>query len=67
MIRHLYTLLLYLLFPLVLLRLLWRSIKAPDYRQALAGAAGYFSDTGRPGEGFGFTQSRWARYRRSCP
>ncbi len=33
MIRRLYTLLLYLLLPLVLLRLLWRSIKAPDYRR----------------------------------
>jgi 3-deoxy-D-manno-octulosonic-acid transferase len=30
--RALYTLLLYLLLPLVLLRLLWRSIKAPAYR-----------------------------------
>ena len=33
MIRYLYTLLLYLLLPLVLLRLLWRSIKAPAYRR----------------------------------
>jgi len=32
MIRRLYTLLLYLALPLVLLRLLWRSIKAPAYR-----------------------------------
>lgn len=31
--RQLYTLLLYLLLPLVLLRLLWRSIRTPAYRQ----------------------------------
>jgi 3-deoxy-D-manno-octulosonic-acid transferase len=31
--RRLYTLLLYLALPLVLLRLLWRSIKAPAYRE----------------------------------
>jgi len=30
---RLYTLLLYLLIPLVLLRLLWRSLSAPDYRR----------------------------------
>lgn len=33
MIRRLYTWLLYLLMPLVMLRLLWRSIKAPEYRR----------------------------------
>ncbi len=31
--RQLYTLILYLLLPLVLLRLLWRSIRAPAYRR----------------------------------
>ena len=31
--RKLYTLLLYLLAPLVILRLAWRSIRAPDYRR----------------------------------
>lgn len=31
--RRLYTLLLYLLMPLVLLRLLWRSLRAPAYRR----------------------------------
>ena len=33
MIRQIYTLLLYILLPLVLLRLLWRSVKAPAYRR----------------------------------
>jgi len=41
MVRLLYTLLFYLLLPLVLLRLLWRSRKAPEYRK-------------RWGERFGF-------------
>jgi len=31
--RKLYTLLLYLLTPLVLMRLAWRGIRAPDYRR----------------------------------
>lgn len=31
--RFLYTLLLYLLMPLILLRLLWRGLRAPDYRK----------------------------------
>lgn len=31
--RHLYTAILYLLIPAVLLRLLWRSLSAPDYRR----------------------------------
>jgi len=31
--RKLYTLLLYLLTPLVLVRLAWRSMRAPDYRR----------------------------------
>ena len=42
MIRRLYTLLLYLLFPLVLLRLLWRSIKAPEYRRRWLERLGIF-------------------------
>lgn len=42
MIRRLYTLLLYLLLPLVLLRLLWRSIKAPDYRRRWSERFGVF-------------------------
>ena len=42
MIRRLYTLLLYLLLPLVLLRLLWRSIKAPDYRRRWSERFGIF-------------------------
>ena len=44
MIRRLYTLLLYLLLPLVLLRLLWRSIKAPAYRQRWAERFGIFPE-----------------------
>ena len=43
MIRRLYTLLLYLLLPLVLLRLLWRSVKAPDYRRRWAERFGIFA------------------------
>ena len=43
MIRRLYTLLLYLLLPLVLLRLLWRSVKAPDYRRRWAERFGMFA------------------------
>jgi len=34
--RHLYNLILYLLIPVVLIRLLWRSLKAPHYRQRIA-------------------------------
>ena len=40
--RALYTLLLYLLFPLVLVRLLWRSIKAPAYRERWLERLGVF-------------------------
>ncbi len=43
MIRRLYTLLLYLLLPLVLARLLWRSVKAPDYRRRWAERFGSFT------------------------
>jgi 3-deoxy-D-manno-octulosonic-acid transferase len=39
--RRLYTALLYLLLPLVVLRILWRSLSAPDYRRRLAERFGY--------------------------
>jgi 3-deoxy-D-manno-octulosonic-acid transferase len=42
-VRLLYTLLLYLLLPLVLARLLWRSLKAPAYRQRWAERFGWFN------------------------
>ncbi len=42
MIRWLYTAILYLVFPLVLLRLLWRSIKAPAYRRRWSERLGRF-------------------------
>ena len=44
--RALYTLLLYLVFPLVLLRLLWRSIKAPAYRERWLERLGLFTPPG---------------------
>lgn len=34
--RYLYSALLYILFPLILLRMLWRSRRAPEYRRRLA-------------------------------
>jgi 3-deoxy-D-manno-octulosonic-acid transferase len=40
--RRLYTLLLYLALPLVLLRLLWRSLRAPGYRRRWAERFGLF-------------------------
>lgn len=49
MIRWLYTWVLYLVLPLVLLRLLWRSIKAPAYRQRWSERLGQFA----PPEGWG--------------
>ncbi len=42
MVRAIYTLLLYLLLPLVFLRLLWRSIKAPAYRRRWNERLGWF-------------------------
>ena len=42
MIRRLYTVLLYLSLPLVLLRLLWRSLKAPAYRRRWSERFGLF-------------------------
>lgn len=41
--RSFYTLLLYLLLPLLLLRLLWRSVKAPAYRLRWAERFGHFN------------------------
>ena len=49
MIRRLYTLLLYLSIPLVLLRLLWRSIKAPEYRRRWLERLGVFPPPARWG------------------
>ena len=49
--RYLYSALLYALMPLVLLRLLWRSRRAPAYRQRLAERFGIFDtdfDSGTP-------------------
>lgn len=43
MTRRLYTLLLYLALPLVLLRLLWRSLRAPAYRRRWAERFGVFA------------------------
>ena len=42
MMRRTYTLLLYLLLPAVLLRLLWRSLRAPDYRRRWSERFGSF-------------------------
>ena len=43
--RKFYTLLLYLLVPLVILRLLWRSIRAPDYRRRWPERFGFIAPT----------------------
>ncbi len=40
--RWLYTLVLYLLAPLVMLRLLWRSLRAPDYRRRWGERFGFY-------------------------
>lgn len=40
-VRYLYTFLFYLTIPLVLIRLLWRSLRQPAYRQRLAERFGY--------------------------
>ncbi len=50
--RHFYTTLLYLALPLVLLRLLWRSLKAPDYRSRWRERFGLFAP-------FGAAHSLW--------
>jgi len=44
-----YTGLLYLLLPLVLLRLLWRSLRAPAYRQRIGERFGFFEGAPLPG------------------
>ena len=44
MARLLYTLLFYLLTPMVLLRLLWRSVKAPEYRRRWGERFGFVPD-----------------------
>lgn len=41
--RIFYTLLLYLVLPLLVLRLLWRSLKAPEYRSRIGERLGWFS------------------------
>ena len=46
MARWLYTLVYYLLLPLILLRLLWRATKAPAYRRRVAERFGYFPSPG---------------------
>ncbi|HIE53638.1 MAG TPA: 3-deoxy-D-manno-octulosonic acid transferase, partial [Chromatiaceae bacterium] len=46
---RLYTALLYLLLPLVLLRLMWRSLQAPAYRQRLGERFGFFEGAPAPG------------------
>jgi len=44
--RHLYTILLYLYLPVVLMRLLWRSLRAPAYRKRWLERFGYFPSLG---------------------
>ncbi len=45
--RHLYSALLYLLLPLALLRLLWRSRLAPAYRERWSERLGFFAEAGK--------------------
>ncbi len=47
--RLLYSLVLYLIAPLVVLRLLWRSRKAPDYRQRIGERFGFFPHLSKKG------------------
>ena len=47
--RHLYTLILYLLLPGVMIRLLWRSIKSPGYRQRWKERFGLMEQAPLPG------------------
>jgi len=47
--RHLYTLVLYLLLPGVLLRLAWRGLRAPGYRERWAERFGRLTRTPAPG------------------
>ncbi len=48
-VRFLYTMLFYSLLPLLFLRLLWRSLRAPDYRQRWGERLGRFEAAIRPG------------------
>jgi len=50
LLRHLYSLLLWLLLPLVLLRLFWRSRRAPAYRERWLERLGCFGASPRPAE-----------------
>jgi len=43
--RHLYSLVYYLLLPFIALRMAWRSRRAPAYRQRLAERLGYFDNS----------------------
>lgn len=43
MLRYIYNILLYLSIPLILIRLLWRSIKSPDYRKRWNERFGFFT------------------------
>jgi 3-deoxy-D-manno-octulosonic-acid transferase len=52
--RFLYSALLYLLLPGLLLRLLWRSRRAPDYRRRILERFGHFPA--------GCTRSPWGRH-----
>ncbi|RLQ22145.1 3-deoxy-D-manno-octulosonic acid transferase [Seongchinamella sediminis] len=49
--RALYSALFYLLLPLIVLRMLWRSRRAPAYRQRLAERFGFFSCPARVSDG----------------
>ncbi|MDX1504690.1 MAG: lipid IV(A) 3-deoxy-D-manno-octulosonic acid transferase [Spongiibacter sp.] len=49
MARLLYSILFYLLLPLVLLRLAYRALKAPDYRHRVAERFGFFRSSPPPG------------------
>lgn len=49
MARFLYSLLFYCLLPLVLLRLIYRAVRAPDYRRRIAERFGFFAAPARQG------------------
>lgn len=48
MARHLYSIVFYISLPLILLRLLWRSFKAPAYRQGIGERFGFYKGTPQP-------------------
>ncbi|MGB5734941.1 MAG: lipid IV(A) 3-deoxy-D-manno-octulosonic acid transferase [Thiohalocapsa sp.] len=50
MLRHLYSLLLWMLLPLVLLRLFWRSWRAPAYRERWGERVGRFNPLPQPAD-----------------